>query len=41
MAQHRQTPTFLARIEPHLLPRFGCAGSVSMAVSAFRRRRRR
>ncbi len=30
--------SLLARLEPHLLPRFGCAGSVSQALAAIRRR---
>jgi len=39
---HRDPERFLlARVEPHLLPRFGCAGSVSQAVAAIRRRSRR
>lgn len=40
MAQHRASnPSFLARLDGHLAPRFGAAGSISMALSTMRRRR--
>lgn len=35
----RPATSFLARLEPHTLPRFGAAGSLSAAMTLFRRRR--